>query len=361
MPDSLPSLETCHTLYKLCTSLPDIDHHIQHTIALREATLTKPAGSLGRLETLTQWLGGWQRRSHPQLNHIHVLVFAGNHGVTVQGVSPWSSDITAQMVHHFQCGGGAINQIARIVGAKLTVICLENLRPTADFTRAPAMTEDLFLKAIATGFNAIPQECDLLCLGEMGIGNTTAAAAIAAALTGQTGQDWAGQGSGLDDKQTLHKATVIDKALHHHAPFLNTSLEMTPLEIARCLGGYELAAILGATLAARYKNIPVLLDGFVTLCAVAPLAMINPHGYGLAHTCLSHCTTLQGRTHTLATSLGLDPLLLGLGLRLGEGSGAALAVSLLKTAVACHNGMASFAEAGLSASTHSPNVDSQNL
>ena len=358
MPDSLPSLETCHTLYKLCTSLPDIDHHIQHTIALREATLTKPAGSLGRLETLTQWLGGWQRRHHPQLNHIHVLIFAGNHGVTVQGVSPWPSEVTAQMVRNFQHGGGAINQIARMVGAQLTVICLEDLRPTADFTRAPAMTEDLFLKAIATGFNAIPQECDLLCLGEMGIGNTTAAAAIAAALTGQTGKDWAGQGSGLDDKQTLHKAAVIDQALHHHALLLNTSLEMTPLEIARCLGGYELAAILGATLAARYKNVPVILDGFVPLCAVAPLAMLNPHGYGLAHTCLSHCTTPHGRTHTLATYLGLDPLLLGLGLRLGEGSGAALAVSLLKAAVACHNGMASFAEAGLSPSPHFPNVDS---
>lgn len=335
-------------LQTLCTTLPDVDHQAQQAITLRETTLTKPAGSLGRLEELTLWLGGWQRRQRPQLNHVSVLVFAGNHGVTAQGVSPWSSDVTAQMVHHFQQGGGAINQIAHVVGAKLNVICLEDLRPTADFTLAPALTEELFLKAVITGFHAVPPESDLICLGEMGIGNTTAAAAMAAALTGQTGKDWVGYGSGLNHEKIAHKAAIIDKALHRHTSYFNTPL--APLEIARCLGGYELAAILGATLAARYKNIPVILDGFVTLCAAAPLAFLNPHGYGLAHTCLSHCATPHGRTQSLATHIGLDPLL-GLGLRLGEASGAALAVSLLKAAIACHNHMASFTEAGLSHST----------
>lgn len=339
-PLSLSQLQT------LCTTLPDLDHQAQQAITLRENTLTKPKGSLGQLEELTLWLGGWQRRKRPQLNHVSVLVFAGNHGVTAQGVSPWQSNVTAQMVRNFQQGGGAINQISHVVGAKLSVICLENLRPTADFTRAPALTEELFLKAVTTGINAVPPNSDLICLGEMGIGNTTAAAAIAAALTGQTGKDWAGQGSGLNYEKIAHKAAIIDKALHRNTSYLNT-----PLEIARCLGGYELAAILGATLAARYKNIPVILDGFVSLCAAAPLAFLNPYSYGLAHTCLSHCATPHGHTHTLATRTGLKPLL-NLGLRLGEASGAALAVSLLKAAIACHNNMASFTEAKISPSTN---------
>ena len=342
MPPSPDAPLSLPALLALCTSLPPHDSAARQVIALREATLTKPPASLGRLEDLTQWLGGWQHRSTPRLDTVQVLIFAGNHGMTAHGVSPWPMAVTAQMVDNFRHGGAAINQIARTVGARLDVICLNDLHPTADFTTAPAMTEHDFLHAVATGFNAVPPDCDLLCLGEMGIGNTTAASAMAAALTGRAGPDWAGHGTGLDDAGARRKAAVIDMALHRHAHALGN-----PLDIARRLGGYELAAMLGAMLGARHKGVPVLLDGFVCLCAAAPLAMLNTPGKGLAHTQLSHCATPDGHTSTLATLLGLSPLL-GLGLRLGEGSGAALAVSILRAALACHTGMATFGQAAVS-------------
>ncbi|MFT9256878.1 MAG: nicotinate-nucleotide--dimethylbenzimidazole phosphoribosyltransferase [Acetobacter sp.] len=357
-------------LRALCSALPQADRNAQNAIAAREATLCKPAGSLGRLEGLTRWLGGWQRRPTPRLDHVHVLIFAGNHGVAARGVSPWPPEVTAQMLATFSHGGAAINQIARSVGATLDAVPVNALAPTADFTTRPAMTEAAFLAAVATGFDTVPTRCDLLCLGEMGIGNTTAASALAAALsppqtgTGTPGQCWAGRGTGLDNAGLAHKARMIDAALALHGPALGLELALEPglepesarhrpdpLEAARRLGGYELAALLGATLAARHRNIPVLLDGFVCMAAAAPLALMagtspgHPDG-GLAHTCLSHCATQTGQTRRLADFLGLDPLL-GLGLRLGEGSGAALAVSVLRAALACHTGMATFEQAAV--------------
>ncbi|GCD75820.1 nicotinate-nucleotide-dimethylbenzimidazole phosphoribosyltransferase [Acetobacter pasteurianus NBRC 3299] len=327
-------------LRSLCSNLPQADKTAQSAIAQREQQLTKPEGSLGRLEELTSWLGGWQQHATPKLKNVQVLVFAGNHGVTQQGISPWPSDVTAQMVSNFRNGGAAINQIARTVGASLHVIPVHDLQPTADFTHAAAMTEQDFLQAVTLGYNAVSSDCDLLCLGEMGIGNTTAAAALAAALFKESGTIWAGRGTGADDAGLKRKAAVIDAALTLHQQACSD-----PLEAARCVGGYELAATLGATLAARHKNVPVLLDGFVCTAAAAPLARLHPNG--LAHTCLSHCATTTGQTHRLASYLGLEPLL-GLGLRLGEGSGAALAVAILRAALACHTGMATFAEAAVS-------------
>ncbi|CEF54833.1 nicotinate-nucleotide--dimethylbenzimidazole phosphoribosyltransferase [Acetobacter ghanensis] len=334
-PSSLPALRA------LCMDLPPANTQVQHTIAQREAELTKPPGSLGQLEEMTRWLGGWQHRAMPRLDHVHVLIFAGNHGVMAHHVSPWPVEVTAQMVQNFEHGGAAINQIARVAQAQLAVVPLHNLTPTNDFTQAPAMTEQAFMEAVQAGFNAVPHTCDLLCLGEMGIGNTTAASALCAALTRQHGADWAGQGTGLDMDGTKHKATIIDTALAHHRTHLDD-----PLEVARRLGGYELAATLGATLAARHRHIPVILDGFVCTAAVAPLAHLNASA--LDHTALSHYPTETGHTARLAQHLRMKPILSGLGLRLGEASGAALAIPILRAAVACHTGMATFAQAAVS-------------
>ncbi|MFT9459562.1 MAG: nicotinate-nucleotide--dimethylbenzimidazole phosphoribosyltransferase [Acetobacter orientalis] len=338
-PQPTPALFTSlASLQAACQNLPGPNTAAQQAIAVREATLTKPAGSLGQLEQLTAWLGGWQGRATPVLEQVLCLVFAGNHGVVAQGVSPWPPEVTAQMVHNFQSGGAAINQLARIAGANLQVVPVAGLRPTADLTTAPALSKADFLAAVQTGYHAVPEQCDLLCLGEMGIGNTTAAAALAAGLFGGAGTLWAGRGTGLDDAGVQHKAHVIDTALRTHAGALTN-----PLETARTLGGFELAAMLGATLAARHKHIPVLLDGYVCTAAVAPLAKLHPHG--LAHTWLAHCSAETGHAR-LAKHLGLSPLL-SLGLRLGEASGATLAVPLLRAALACHTGMATFAQAAV--------------
>jgi nicotinate-nucleotide--dimethylbenzimidazole phosphoribosyltransferase len=219
------------------------------------------------------------------------------------------------------------------------VIPLELDKPTADFTQTAAMGEAEFLCAVGNGYDAVSPESDLLCLGEMGIGNTTAAAAIAAALFGGGGSFWAGRGTGIDDEGLVRKQRVIDAGLQRHAASLDD-----PLRIPMALGGRELAALLGATLATRRLGIPLLLDGFVCTAAVAPLARLVPGG--LDHAMLAHVSAEAGH-RALAERLGLQPLL-DFGMRLGEASGAALAIPLLRAAVACHTGMASFAEAGVS-------------
>lgn len=305
----------------------------------RQTTLTKPPGSLGRLEDIVAWLARWQGRPMPRLERVEIIVFAGNHGVTAQGVSPFPAAVTAQMVANFAAGGAAINQLAAVAGAALRVVPLALDTPTTDFTTAPAMTPAEFQSALAVGFDAVAPGSDLLCLGEMGIGNTTAAAALAAALIGGTGADWAGRGTGLDDAGLRRKQAVIDQALALHQAVLGD-----PLAAARCLGGRELAAILGAVLAARRHGIPVLLDGFVCTAAAAPLARLVAGG--LDHTLVAHVSAEAGHRRLVA-ALGQEPLL-DLGMRLGEASGAALAVPLVRAALACHTGMASFAEAGVS-------------
>jgi nicotinate-nucleotide--dimethylbenzimidazole phosphoribosyltransferase len=321
-----------------CRDLPPGDGAAAAAVAAREARLTKPPGSLGRLEKIVGWLARWQGRARPQLDRVEILVFAGNHGVVAHGVSAYPAEVTAQMVANFSAGGAAINQLARLAGAELKVAGLDLDRPTADFTQAPAMDEKTFLAAVATGFAAVPRGSDLVCLGEMGIGNTTAAAAIAAALLGGGGARWAGRGTGVDDPGLARKQAVIDAGLARHAGLRD------PLAIAAALGGRELAAILGATLAARHFGIPVLLDGFVCTAAVAPLQKVSP---GALDHCLAAHVSAEAGHRALLAALGLDPLL-DLGMRLGEASGAALAVALTRAALACHLGMATFAEAGVS-------------
>ena len=331
--------KTLDELRAACLDLPAGDDAAANAVATRQDTLTKPQGSLGRLETLVAWLARWQGRPMPRLDKVKVIVFAGSHGVTAQGVSAFPSEVTGQMVANFAAGGAAINQLAKAAGAELAVIPLDIERPTADFTQAPAMDDVAFLAAVSTGYDAVTKDLDLLCLGEMGIGNTTTAAAIATALFGGGADSWVGRGTGVDDAGLLRKAKAIETAMARHKDRLSD-----PLAVASAVGGRELAAMLGAALAARKHGIPLVLDGFVTTAAVAPLQKLNPRG--LAHAVAGHVSAEAGHRGLLA-ALGLDPLL-NLGMRLGEGSGGCLAVNILRGALACHTGMASFAEAGVS-------------
>lgn len=304
----------------------------------RNAQLTKPPGALGRLEELALWAAGWQGTARPHCDRPQVLVFAGNHGVTARGVSAFPAAVTAQMVANFEAGGAAINQLSRTFGAEMTVTALDLERPTADFTENPAMSETEVIAALEAGWTAVSEEADVVVTGEMGIGNTTAAAALAAALYGGTGADWAGRGTGLDAAGVTRKASVIDAGLAQNPGALTD-----PLEALRCLGGRELAAMAGAIARARCLGVPVILDGFICTAAAACLARAVPGA--LDHAVAGHLSA-EGAHARLLQEIDKEPLL-SLGLRLGEGSGAALALGVLKAAFACHSGMATFAEAGV--------------
>lgn len=323
----------------LCAHLPAGDEDAAQAAASRQTVLTKPPGSLGRLEEIAVFLARWQGRSVPTLDKVDVLIFAGSHGITARGVSAFPAEVTAQMVANFAAGGAAINQLAAQAGARLAVTALEIETPTADFTQAPAMDETEFVRAVAAGFAAVAPSADLICVGEMGIGNTTSAAALCAALFGGNGGDWVGRGTGVDDEGLARKAGTVDAALAYHGAAL-----ADPIEALRRVGGRELAAIFGAILAARLHSIPVVLDGFVATAAAAPLARIAPQW--LAHALSGHVSA-EAQHRRLLDLLHLQPIL-NLGMRLGEGSGACLAVSVIRSALACHAGMASFTEAGVS-------------
>lgn len=327
-------------LRALLAMLPPPDEAARQAAAKRQAELIKPAGALGRLEQIALHLAAWQGRARPLAERVRVVVFAGSHGLTRHGVSAYPDSVNAQMLAGFKSGGAAICQLARAFGAELAAVDCGIDLPTADITMAPAMSEAEFLAAVHAGMAAVKGDEDLLLFGEMGIGNSTAAAALAAALFGGRGADWVGPGTGLDRAGLRRKAAVVDRALACHAAAL-----VDPLEAARHLGGRELAALLGATLAARLGRIPVLLDGFIVTAAIAPLHCLAGAD-ALAHLLAAHRSDELGHARLL-TALGLHPLL-ALDMRLGEGSGAALALGLVRAALACHNHMASFAEAGIS-------------
>lgn len=325
--------------------LPRQDASVAAAAEARNAALTKPEGALGRLEALAVWFAGWRGRARPQGVAAQALVFAGTHGVAARGVSAYPPEVTAQMVANFERGGAAINQIVDLVGAPLTVAPLDLETPTDDFTRGPAMSEAAFLEAVGAGWSAVDDQCDCLILGEMGIGNTTAASAVAAALFGGAAEDWCGRGTGLDDAGLARKIAVVSDGLStHRAAIDDAPPERRGFEALRRLGGREMAAIMGATLRARHLSAPVILDGFIVGASVAPLAAAAPNG--LAHCLAGHVSAEAGHKRLLE-ALRLDPLL-DLGLRLGEASGAALAFGILQCALACHAGMATFDEAGVS-------------
>jgi len=322
-----------------CRDLPDGDASAAEAATQRQQALTKPSGSLGRLEELAIWLARWRRRDIPRLDRVTIAVFAGNHGVAARGVSAYPQAVTEQMVANFAGGGAAINQIAKLAGAGLMVVPIELNRPTRDFTVAPAMDADEFLNAVDVGYRAVPTDSDLLAVGEMGIANTTTAATLCTALLGGGAARWAGRGTGVDDAGLARKRAAIETALDFHRAILGD-----PLAVAAALGGRELAAIAGAILAARRYRVPVLLDGFVATAAIVPLARLNA---GILDHCRAGHVSAESGHRALLAELGLDPLL-DLNMRLGEASGAGVAILLLRAALVCHAGMATFAEAGVS-------------
>lgn len=304
----------------------------------RQDSLTKPRGSLGRLEDIALFMAGWQGRATPRLDTGKIVVFAGNHGVAGLGVSAFPVAVTGQMVANFKAGGAAINALAAVAGLALEVVDLDLDRPTADFTLGPALSVEECLAAMSAGALTVENGLDLIVLGEMGIGNSTAAAALAARSFGGDAALWTGPGTGLDDEGIARKIAVVEAGLarHRDAP-------ATPFETLRRLGGREIAGIAGAVLRARQLRIPVLLDGFICCAAVAPFASENPAI--TAHCLAGHRSAEPGHIRLL-DRLGLRPLL-DLDMRLGEASGAALAATLVRAALATHSGMASFAEAGV--------------
>ncbi|MCG7491949.1 nicotinate-nucleotide--dimethylbenzimidazole phosphoribosyltransferase [Thalassobius sp. Cn5-15] len=320
------------------SSLPAAHDNVRQDATDRNQQLTKPPGALGRLEDVAIWFAAWQGNAKPHLRFPQVLIFAGNHGVTAQGVSAFPAEVTEQMVLNFQHGGAAINQLCKIFGAQMSVHALSLDAPTADFTQTAAMTEAELLEALQAGWSAVNKNADLLVTGEMGIGNTTPASALCAALFGGDAATWTGRGTGVDDAGLENKTRVVAEGLALHGD------QGDGLEMLRRLGGRELAAMAGAIARARVERIPVLLDGFICCAAAASLQAVNPSA--LDHTVAGHVSA-EGAHPMLLDRLGKEPLL-SLGLRLGEGSGAALAIGVLQGAIACHSGMATFAEAGVS-------------
>ena len=344
MPEMIPPrFDSLAAIRAALAAQPAADEAARAAAAARNMQLTKPPGSLGRLETLAQWMAAWQGTDRPRCDRPQVLIFAGNHGVAARGVSAFPAEVTAQMVGNFAAGGAAINQLARAFGATLTVTPLDLDRPTADFTRAPAMTEADCVAAFTAGWDAVDPQAHLVVPGEMGIGNTTAAAALALALLGGAAEDWVGRGTGVDDAGLARKAAVVRAGVAlHGGPHVGQG---DGLEALCRLGGREIAARAGAIAGARAAQVPVLLDGFICTSAAACLAATQPGA--LDHVQASHVSAEHAHAALLAR-LGLDPLL-ALGLRLGEGSGAALAMAVVQGAVACQSGMATFAEAGVAA------------
>ena len=306
----------------------------------RQAQLTKPPGSLGKLEDIAVWLAGWQGVVKPQINNGQCLVFAGNHGVVAQGVSPFPAEVTAQMVMNFEAGGAAINQLCREAGLSLTVKPFQLAVPTGDISECMAMTPDEVIDAMNAGADALNESCDYLVVGEMGIGNTTTAAALSMGRFGGDAGRWVGPGTGLDDEGVVHKTKIVDRAFARHG-----RLNDNPVSLMAHYGGRELAAIAGAVLAARMRSIPVMLDGFISSAAASALTAGDRLSV-LDHSKISHMSAEPGHSR-LAVALRKQPII-DLGMRLGEGSGAATATLLVRAALATHNGMATFAEAGIS-------------
>lgn len=331
------TLSALSQLTTLSAKMPNSNAPAIEAALARQNSLTKPPGSLGKLEELAVFMAGWQGTARPAINRAQALVFAGNHGICAQGVNPYPQSVTAQMVANFLAGGAAINQLCRVNGAELSVVALDLDFPTDDFTTGPAMSEAACLDAFNFGAAAVDVTADVLVLGEMGIGNSTVAAALCAALFGGDATNWVGPGTGSDAAGIARKVAAIRTGLARHAG-------LAAPQVLAALGGREQAAICGAVLAARAARIPVILDGFICTAAASVLHAVDP---GLLDHCLvGHASAEPGHRRLLA-AIAKRPVL-DFDMRLGEGSGAALALGILRAALECHNGMATFGEAGVS-------------
>ncbi len=326
-------------IVELLVAVPDGDEKAVAAVRERDAQLTKPPGSMGRMEELVEFLARWQHRAKPRLGNPMVTIFAGNHGVTDQGVSAFPREVTAQMVANFTNGGAAISQICGLHEINLRVFELALELPTGDITKEPALDDQMCAATIAYGMEAVAGKPDLICIGEMGIGNTTIAAAIYAALYGGTGEDWVGRGTGLDDAGLARKADAVNRALALHAEHLDH-----PLSILARLGGREIAAMLGAIVASRHQKVPVIIDGYVATAAAAIAHAVNPAS--INHCLFAHVSA-EGAHQLVLEKMGQSGLL-DLGMRLGEGTGAALAAVMAKTALHLHDNMATFESASVS-------------
>lgn len=338
-------------------SAPSVEH--EAAARARQAVLTKPAGSLGVLETLAITLASLQATDRPRAAKAPIILFAGDHGVTAQNVSAYPAAVTVEMLKNFASGGAAVSVLARELGVSLTVVDAGTLasgplpgvvtdkprRGTRDFTVEPAMTAEERDAALAAGKRAVEAAgpADLVLFGEMGIGNTTAAAAIAAALLGKAPGEIAGAGTGLDRAGIAHKVQVIETGLARHG-LADLAGEADPGHVLAAVGGLEIAALAGAIVTAAQRGTPVLVDGFIVSVAALLATRLNP-------SCkpwliFSHRSAEQGHAIVL-DALGARPIL-DLNLRLGEGSGAATALAVVRLACALHNGMATFEEAAVS-------------
>ncbi len=312
-------------------------------VRARDSQLTKPPGSLGRLEEIVAHMAAWQGRSRPVVQRPVVAIFVANHGVTAQGVSAYPAAVTRAMLENFAAGGAAINQICATYDLGLKVFELALDHPTPDITQEPAFDEAGCAATFAFGMEAIAGGSDLLCVGEMGIGNTTVAAAIYHALYGGEAEHWVGRGTGVDDAGLARKVDAVRRAVA-----LNKGNLSDPLEVMRRLGGREIVAIAGAIMAARMERVPVILDGYVATAAAAILHALDPSA--IDH-CLAGHLSVEGAHGDVLARLGKKPLL-ELGMRLGEGSGAAMAAGLVKAAIACHQDMATFEQAQVPGKAH---------
>lgn len=325
----------------------------------RQNELTKPPGSLGRLETIATDFAAWQGVTKPALTRIGLAVFAGDHGVAAQGVSAFPQAVTAQMVANFAAGGAAVSVLAAEAGAEMRVVNLGTVAPTdaltgvhdlqlapgtADFTQAPAMDETTLAAALAAGAEQVEPGLSLFVGGEMGIANTTSAAALFAAVAGLDAGATIGRGTGVDDAGLAAKWAAVSAGLvRHRSAWAGSNLPDGALTALRCVGGLEIAALVGAYIAAAQRGVPVLVDGFIASVAALVAVRINAGVAGWLM--FGHRSAEAGHARVLEL-LNARPVL-DLGMRLGEGSGAMTAVPVIRAALAVHARMASFAEAGV--------------
>ncbi|MEM8706402.1 MAG: nicotinate-nucleotide--dimethylbenzimidazole phosphoribosyltransferase [Actinomycetota bacterium] len=324
-------------LARLLANLPAPDTVSQAAVTERGATTLRPAGAFARLDAVASWLAAWQWTTTPRVEKPAVVVFGADHGVTADGVSAYPAEVTGAMVAAMQQGVATVTALAAQVGAAFSFHDAGVGRPTGNIRVEDAMTPEEFDAAVKVGVDAVENiEADLLVFGEVGIGNTTPAAAVTAAVLGGPAGDWAGPGTGVDGEALANKRRVVEDAVARVG-------DVEPLEALRRLGGKEIAAMAGATIAARHRGIPVLLDGFIATAAVVPLHAASPGS--LDHVWAGHSSAEPGHVRQLA-ALGKEPLI-SLDLRLGEGSGAVVAIPVVQAACASVVDVATFQEFGL--------------
>jgi len=342
-------------------NISGLDAKLMSSAQDRLDDLTKPLGSLGRLEELARTLVGITGKEYPPMKNKVVFTMAGDHGVTDEGISAYPKAVTAQMVYNFLKGGAGINVLARHAGARVVVVDMgvaEDLTPdhnliikkigygTKNMAKGPAMTRQEAIKAVEAGIDIFEAEfkkgIDIVCTGDMGIGNTTPSSAITAVFTGRPAEEITGKGTGIDEKALSHKIEVIKKALEINRPDPDDAIDTLSK-----VGGFEIAGLTGIILAAASKRVPVVIDGFISGAAALIAYKIEPRvkDYIIA----SHCSVEKGHKIILE-EIGLRPIL-DLGLRLGEGTGAALALCIIEAATKILAEMATFKSAKVSKKT----------